>query len=58
MDILLGAEIFADIIQQGELVQRNEKNSLVAQETSLGWLISGNSKKTQSQQTIVLAHHA
>ncbi|KOB65799.1 putative bel12 ag transposon polyprotein, partial [Operophtera brumata] len=58
VDLLLGAEIFADIIQQGIIVHRDEKSSLVAQETSLGWLISGNSKKSNNQQPIVVTHHA
>ncbi|XP_045452957.1 uncharacterized protein LOC123662116 [Melitaea cinxia] len=39
IDILLGAEIFSQIIQEG--IKRNFNGSLLAQDTAFGWIISG-----------------
>ncbi|CAK1597854.1 unnamed protein product [Parnassius mnemosyne] len=39
IDVLLGAEIFSQILQNG--IQRSTSGSLVAQETELGWILSG-----------------
>ncbi|XP_045446386.1 uncharacterized protein LOC123654528 [Melitaea cinxia] len=39
IDILLGAEIFSQIIQEG--IKRNLNGSLLAQDTAFGWIISG-----------------
>lgn len=39
IDILLGAEVFSQIIQEG--VRKNDAGTLVAQSTSLGWVLSG-----------------
>lgn len=39
VDMLLGAEVYAQIIQEG--IKRGPKGSAVAQCTSLGWILSG-----------------
>ncbi|XP_047527823.1 uncharacterized protein LOC125064684 [Vanessa atalanta] len=39
IDLLLGAEIYSQIIQEG--IKRNLNGSLLAQDTAFGWIISG-----------------
>ncbi|CAH0729782.1 unnamed protein product, partial [Brenthis ino] len=39
IDILLGAEIYSQIIQEG--IKRNLNGSLLAQDSAFGWIISG-----------------
>ncbi|KAJ0169553.1 hypothetical protein K1T71_014738 [Dendrolimus kikuchii] len=39
IDILLGAEVYSKVIQDG--VRKGPQNNLVAQNTSLGWILSG-----------------
>ncbi|XP_022816214.1 uncharacterized protein LOC111349348 [Spodoptera litura] len=39
IDVLLGAEVYSQVIQQG--VKKNINGTLLAQETTLGWILSG-----------------
>ncbi|XP_047038037.1 uncharacterized protein LOC124643200 [Helicoverpa zea] len=39
IDILLGAEVYSQIIQEG--IKRNITGTLLAQDTSFGWILSG-----------------
>lgn len=39
IDILLGAEVYSQVIQHG--VKKNTNGTLLAQETTLGWVLSG-----------------
>lgn len=39
IDVLLGAEIFSQIIQDG--IKKSTSGSLVVQQTELGWILSG-----------------
>ncbi|XP_022835494.1 uncharacterized protein LOC111362949 [Spodoptera litura] len=39
IDVLLGAEVYSEVIQQG--VKKNINGTLLAQETTLGWILSG-----------------
>ncbi|XP_046973825.1 uncharacterized protein LOC124540368 [Vanessa cardui] len=56
IDILLGAEIYSQIIQEG--IKRNLNGSLLAQDTVFGWIISGvcdiDSTSNIHSQTIVM----
>ncbi|KAH9645022.1 hypothetical protein HF086_003352 [Spodoptera exigua] len=40
IDVLLGAEVYSQVIQHG--VKKNANGTLLAQETTLGWVLSGN----------------
>ncbi|KAF9410029.1 hypothetical protein HW555_010780, partial [Spodoptera exigua] len=39
IDVLLGAEVYSQVIQHG--VKKNANGTLLAQETTLGWVLSG-----------------
>lgn len=54
IDILLGAEVLSQIIQDG--VRKNSLGTLVAQSTSFGWVLSGvvNSSGDLSSKVVVL----
>ncbi|KAL0818485.1 hypothetical protein ABMA28_008940 [Loxostege sticticalis] len=52
IDVLFGAEVFGQVIQ-GE-IKRGSEGSLVAQSTSLGWIISGTTQQIQSNHIVVM----
>lgn len=54
VDIILGVDVFASILLQG--VIRAESSDLVAQETQLGWILSGalDKEKKEPKNTICL----
>lgn len=59
IDLLLGAEVYSQIIKEG--VKRSPNKSLLAQCTSLGWIISGevvpqNNKKEISTNKMTVMH--
>ncbi|XP_024892483.1 uncharacterized protein LOC112467847 [Temnothorax curvispinosus] len=54
IELLLGAEVFSNILQEG--VRRGGPREPVAQETSLGWLISGIAD-TAAQTVRATVHH-
>ncbi|KAJ0183357.1 hypothetical protein K1T71_001333 [Dendrolimus kikuchii] len=57
IDIILGADIFAEIILQG--IHKNKNSTLVAQETLLGWLISGKNIEDSNRNNLthIFSHH-
>ncbi|KAL0839095.1 hypothetical protein ABMA28_017074 [Loxostege sticticalis] len=59
IDIILGADVFAEILQEGVKTLKNNNNTLVAQQTTLGWLISGRHTNTANNRSSqVYIHHA
>lgn len=50
IDILLGADVFAQIVEDG--IVKGETNSPIAQQTKFGWIISGPSGSNTSAETI------
>ncbi|XP_063837162.1 uncharacterized protein LOC135086306 [Ostrinia nubilalis] len=55
IDILLGAEVFSQIIQEG--IRKGSNGTLLAQSTSLGWILSGTVKLPNYQNAETLSLH-
>lgn len=55
IDILLGAEIYGQIIQDG--IKKGPQGYPLAQATSLGWILSGLCQRSQSSSANVVAMH-
>lgn len=54
VDLLLGVNVYTDILMSG--VIRGEPGSPIAQQTQLGWIISGGVQKETGQRGIVSMH--
>ncbi|XP_049866891.1 uncharacterized protein LOC126367429 [Pectinophora gossypiella] len=54
IDLILGADIYAEILQHGMLSLREDTQTLIAQRTTLGWLISGKSKSNEILRNKIL----
>lgn len=55
IDLLLGAEVYSQVLQEG--IRKVPNGSLVAQATSLGWILSGTVSSPVNQTGEVLALH-
>lgn len=54
IDLLLGVNVYADILMSG--VIRGDPGTPIAQQTHLGWIISGGQNERQEQNNIVSMH--
>jgi hypothetical protein len=55
IDVLLGAEVFSDIILSG--VMKNPSRNLIAQNTVLGWIVSGKLSRNTTYASRVISMH-
>lgn len=54
MDILLGADVYKSILQQG--LRKGGPHELVAQQTALGWILSGSVSSTNTSRRALTLH--
>ncbi|XP_045446869.1 uncharacterized protein LOC123655075 [Melitaea cinxia] len=54
IDVLLGAELYSQIIQEG--IRKEPSGSIVAQSTSLGWILSGALQSSNIYTGVVALH--
>lgn len=57
IDLILGADVYADILQDGMITLKDEKNCLIAQRSTLGWIVSGKTTTNNAQSHTVNIHH-
>ncbi|XP_076280097.1 uncharacterized protein LOC143208966 [Lasioglossum baleicum] len=55
IELLLGAELFSQILRPG--IRRSPKSGPVAQNTELGWILSGSTSGTSVSHPTVTLHH-
>lgn len=55
IDMLLGAAIYGQVVQEG--VRKNPEGTLLAQNTTLGWILSGNVSNQDHKEVHVVSMH-
>lgn len=54
IDLLLGADVYCEILLEG--IKKSPQGNLIAQKTTLGWIVSGKTSSTSVHERVITMH--